>query len=134
MEGVTQPLPPSLFAAPSLLFAPSLLRHALGRRLWWRLHRPRCARRRGVVDRVVEVVDQLADLRGIAAEIAFEIARRGTDIDPRSVVAVRQYAYRDILAKTHDQGARHRLDSAFAARRLRRAGVDHQPLAPVDEV
>ena len=30
----------------------------------------------GIVDRVVDVVDQLGDARGVAAEIAFEIARR----------------------------------------------------------
>src|SRR5260370_30133207 len=65
----------------------------------------------GVVDGVVDVVDQLGDARGVAAEIAFEIARRGADIDSRTL-AVGRDADRHILAESHDRRPRYRLDTA----------------------
>ena len=85
----------------------------------------------GVVGRGVDVLDQLGDPRGVAAEIAVEIARGGADIDAR-IFAVGPDADRDVFAKSHDQRLRDRLDAAVAAR-LRRAFVDHAPFALVDQ-
>src|ERR1700675_3755457 len=88
------PLFYSLFATrPSLLFLDDLGLD-LDRRLRLFHHRF------GVVDGVVDVVDQFGDARGVAAEIAFEIARRGADIDPRTL-AVGRDADRHILAESH---------------------------------
>src|SRR6476661_2069857 len=86
------PIRYSLFAIRPFLL---LLRLNLGRRL--HLHSRLEA---GAVDGAVDVVDQLGNARGVAAQVALEIARRGADIDPRSL-AVGRHPDRDVLAKSH---------------------------------
>src|SRR6185437_16822901 len=73
------------------------------------------------------------DARGVGAEIALEIARGRADIDAR-ILAVGHDADGNVLAETHDRCPRHRLDAADPAWRLRRALVDHEPFALVDEL
>src|SRR5260370_1697198 len=136
MERRRRPAPSSLFATPYSPFAPLLLAIrplSLLHRLRRRLHRhDRLLHRLRIVGGGggVEIIDEFRDARGVAAEVAVEIARGGADIDAR-VLAVRRDADRDVLAEPHDRGARHRLDAADAARRLWRPLVDHLPLALV---
>src|SRR5882724_13130369 len=112
MERRRRTAPSSLFATPYSLFAPLLfairtlsLLHRLRRR---RLHRhDRLLHRLRIVGvgGGVEIIDEFRDARGVAAEVAVEIARGGADIDAR-VLAVRRDADRDVLAEPHDRGAR----------------------------
>src|SRR5258708_9176059 len=87
----------------------SLLLHHLGRGLDRRLRL--LQHRLGVVDGVVGFVDQAGDAPGVAPEIPFEIAGRGTDIDARSLALGRD-ADRDLLAESPHRRPRHRFHAA----------------------
>ena len=76
-------------------------------RLRRRLRRSRAA------DRVVDVLEQAADARGIGAEIVAAVARGRAHVDARAV-AVGADAHRHVVAEAHDRRARHRLDLAVA--------------------
>src|SRR6185437_14460402 len=108
-----------------------MFRRRLGRRRrWWRRfpHRLEALGLRGGV----EIIDEFGDARGIAAEVAFEIARGGADIDA-GIFPVRPYPNCDVLAEAHDRRARHRLDGADVARQPRRTLVNDEPFSLVDE-
>jgi hypothetical protein len=82
-------------------------------------------------DRVFDVVHQAAHARGVGAEIERAVARGGARVDTHAV-GLGPHADHDVIAKSHDRGARNGFDPPLAPSRLGRACVDDAPSALVD--